>query len=341
MNVSRHGSNANTLRRCFLWILLMLVCTFTFADYWAESELFHKKPSATLNLANGVGPAPAQYRIGIVMTAKHIIQLTHGRLSYRHIYAALDFVFALLAGLLIFAILRQTRAFQSASAQSRGLRTIITLGLCGYYMWWSLWYLRPETWASTLFVVATLSLLCFVRTGALVIPCMVALAILQGFIRADLAIIFNAAVFAYTLVRGQKSFLISRAAMLAASGLSCAAAAAVQWLLMHKIYPHATYGDIPVIQFFWNIHPDLFVPFLIFIVPTVFTFVRGRAGDAVGGAQGHSLLLACVLYFPIWIVVGRLEEVRIFVPFAFALIPQTANALANLLDGNGVRTQAA
>ena len=335
MNASAGNLRSDKLRRYFLWVLLMLVCAFTFRNYWAESESYHRDPSTILDLANGTGPAPAQYRVGIVMTAKQLVRLAHGHISYRHIFAAFDFIFALLAALLVFGVLERSQAFREAGFPSRSLRTVIALGLCTYYMWWSLWYLRPETWACVLFVAAALSLLCFARSAAVVIAGMIALAVLQGFIRADVAIIFDAAVFVYALLRGQKSFLISRGALLAASGVSCAIALAAQWLLMHRIYPHASYGDTAVFQLPSNLHPVLFVPCLIFIVPTVFTFLRGSTRDSVGEGQGHALLFACVLYFAAWMLVGRLREVRIYIPFAFALIPQTANAFANLLESNG------
>jgi hypothetical protein len=43
------------------------------------------------------------------------------------------------------------------------------------------------------------------------------------------------------------------------------------------------------------------------------------------------LLTSALLYLPLWATVGLLDEVRIFLPFAFALMPATVLALIGRL----------
>ncbi len=43
------------------------------------------------------------------------------------------------------------------------------------------------------------------------------------------------------------------------------------------------------------------------------------------------LLLSSCFYFILWLMVGRLQEVRIFLPFAMALLPSTALAISGML----------
>jgi hypothetical protein len=46
------------------------------------------------------------------------------------------------------------------------------------------------------------------------------------------------------------------------------------------------------------------------------------------------LLVSSLLYLPLWATVGLLDEVRIFLPFAFALIPATVLALMGRMPGD-------
>ncbi len=136
------------------------------------------------------------------------------------------------------------------------------------------------------------------------------------------------------MFRGGRGFLVNRISLLAASVLSGALATAMLYLLIHRIFPHANYGDTPVFQLVRNLSPVQLIPALLFLAPTTYTFSRGSRDGAAGEGQAETLLLSSALYFVSWAIVGRLEEVRIFVPFAFALIPQTANALASRLDAS-------
>ncbi len=323
---------APALRRSSLIVLLILVAAFTFLDYWSYSQQFRLDPTSVVALANGAGPAPAQYRVGLIYAAKYILRATHGHLSYRHSFAIFDFVAALCASLLTRSVLFRTVSFQAASPTSRWLRLFILFGLATYYMNWSMWYQRPETWACTLFVAASMYLLSAVSSRPTVTLGLIALAAAQSVIRSDIAILFHFALFVVVIFRGARGFLVDRAVLLASSVVGGVLATAMLWLLIHRIFPHATYGDTPVFQLVRNLSPVQLVPALLFLAPTIYTFLRGSQQGAAGQGQAETLLLASALYFASWTVVGRLEEVRIFVPFAFALIPQTANALASRLD---------
>lgn len=316
------------MRRFSSWLLLLLAATFAFQDYWNYSTLFREYPQSILSLAAGHGLAPQQYRIGLVYLARFLSNLSHGHLSYRHFFAIFDFIAILLAGWCVRETLMHTRGFLAASTLSRWVRLMSLMGLAMVYFTWSYWYQRPETWTSALFVAASMFLISQVRTGWIVVSGLILLAMGEAFIRADVAILFHFALFVYVLFRGARGFLVSRRALLVASFFGGLLPAVILWVLMHKVFPHATYGNTPVFQLLRNLAPSEIVPFALFIVPTVYTFLRGDASGAVGEGQGHTLLLASALYFVSWAILGRIEEVRIFIPFAFALMPQTVNAVA-------------
>ncbi len=102
--------------------------------------------------------------------------------------------------------------------------------------------------------------------------------------------------------------------------------------MIHRIFPHATYGDTPVFQLILNLRPTILVPFALFIVPTIYTYRHALPRLSQLPAPFPALLLSAFFYFGSWAVVGRLEEVRIFIPFAIALMPLTVNFLMDTVD---------
>ncbi len=323
---------AASSRRIFSLLLLLVVTAFTFLDYWSYSALVRSIPTVLAALVRGTGPAPAQYHIGVLFAATCVLRLTRGVISYRHSFAIFDFFLTLAAGLLMRAILVRTPSFRAASPASQWLRLALVLGLALYYLNWSLWYLRPETWASALFVAGSMYVLSAERRPVVASLSLAGLAAVQGFVRADVAILFHVGLLVSVLLGGAGGFLVRRGVLLGSSAAGLAVSTGILWVLMHFVYPHASYGDTAVFQLLRNLAPAQLVPAALFLTPALFTVVRGTAADAAGQGQGRALLLAAALYFVSWAALGRLEEVRIFAPFAFSLMPQTANALARQLE---------
>jgi len=313
-----------------LWVIFVLVASYTFLDYWAYSVDYHQHPETYDQFLRGEGTAPAQYRIGLIFAARLLHTVAH--LAYRHAFALFDFLFAMLAALLLRSVLAGTQAFRAASSISRWMRLSVMLGLLSFYFSWSLWYQRPETMACAFFVAASLYLLAVSRSRVLLLAGLVLLSAWQGFVRADVAILFHFGLFAYILLRGSKGFFAPRAVLLATSFLCCAIPAAILWVLMHKVFPHATYGDTKVFQLILNLSPSQLVPFLLFLAPALYTSRRALARfSSLEGPQA-ALLLSAGMYLCSWALVGRLQEVRIFVPFAMALMPLSANLVAEQVE---------
>ena len=336
LSPAQSNSAVSAARGWLVLALFLLAASFAFLDYWSYSSTFHANPGQVEALVAGHGLAPQQYRVGVMMAAHVIVVATRQHLGYRHLFALWDFVAAFVTGRLILSVLFATESYRRADRSGQGLRIAVVLGLLAYDFNWSLWYQRPETMTCSLFVAASLWLLTRGRSAAAVAIGLVVLAALQGFVRADVAILFDGGLFLVLLFRKGKDFAAPRGALLASSFVGSAVAVAILWVLMHKIYPQATYGDTPVFQLLRNLSPVQWVPGLLFLAPALYALRRARAEDAATPGLGEALKVASVLYLISWAVVGRLEEVRIFVPFAIALAPQTANALGRRIAPSSV-----
>ena len=317
------------MRRVSLWLILLLVASFTFLDYWTYSTDHRLHPGNYEMLIQGTAPAPAQYRIGVAFAAQGLRKVTH--LGFRHLFAIFDFLFAIGAACLLRAVLAGSRAFRAAPPASRWLRLLVFLLLFSFYLGWTAWYQRPETLACALYVAASLYLLCCVRSRPVMVAGLLVLAALQGVVRADVAILFHFGLFLYVLVRGSNGFPATRGALLVTSFLGCLIPTAILYILIHKVFPHATYGSTPVFQLLLNLHPSMLAPFVLFIVPVAYTYKRALARFSSLEGPQSALLLICFFYLASWAFVGRLEEVRIFVPFAMALMPLTANLASDAI----------
>ncbi len=173
------------MRRLFTCLLLLLLASVTFLHYREYNAELDAHPKTYSLLLQGNGAAPAQYRVGMVFAAEGLHRLTP--VPVQGFIALFDFALALGAALLVQDLLSRMRGFRAASAASRWSRCLLFLLLLSFYLLWSGYYQRPETFACTFFVAASVYLLSWKRPAAVVVPCLLALAVLQGFVRADVA----------------------------------------------------------------------------------------------------------------------------------------------------------
>jgi len=104
--------------------------------------------------------------------------------------------------------------------------------------------------------------------------------------------------------------------------------AGVQWWLMRVVYPEAGYGRVKM----WQLRPNLvhatrWPGFVLFLAPVVWTLVMVWRRKFVGDGVGLAVAIGAVLYALAWVTVGKVDEVRIFVPMALALAPLTVEIM--------------
>ncbi len=323
-------------KRAVRWIFLALLCSICFLDYWGYSTEFHKNPGGNLDIVAGQAAAPQQYRLLVVRTAWLLQQ--HMQFPFRYSFVLFDLLAGAVAGFILLKLIERSAAFRRVGSTGRWLGYAAFLFLFAYYLLWLQWYQRPETLPTTCFVAAMLLLLSW-RTSRpvsfAVIACLTLLvSFLQALTRADMTVCFYAGVFLFAISRSGSNLPAPRIFNICLSFIAAALAAAVQWFLIHRLYPHATYGDTPVFQLRMNLHEPLrIIAFVLFMAPVIYTLaVAVRRRDSQEPAA-MALCVAIALFLPLWIVLGKIDEVRIFLPFAVALIPQTVSQLlGSLMD---------
>jgi hypothetical protein len=305
-----------------------VICSTIFADYWEYSKQYHADPNAWMDLIHGTGGAPMQYRIGILRVADLLRR--HGHMGLRHAFTLIDLFGAAVAVNLLFSLFERSMAYRGGSEAARWFGAAAFLFLVQYYFAWVAWYQRPETMASAAVLAATMWLLAvrlpFPRVASAIITpaAMLILAAMQGFIRADVAVAMHLGVFLVCLTHAGTGFSLPRGVQAVTSALCVLIAGGTQLYLMHVVYPQASYGDTPVLQILQNLTlPIRWIPFVLYMMPwgwLLTTLLRRRSTAEI---QGVALVTGSAVYVAVWSVVGKIDEVRIFLPYALALAPVT------------------
>ena len=314
-------------------LLLIVVLGTIFLDYWDYSAAFHKDPDLFNVFLRGQGNAPQQYRIGVLQLGQFLSQHTH--LALRHCITFLDLIGALLAPLLLVALLRRSPIYRAASLPGQWFACISFVFLVQFYFGWALWYQRPETFTTALSITVLLWLLSpderktaqgdrgrAVPWGH--IAATLAVAFLQALVRADIVITFEAGVVLLCLLGRHRTLALSRWVQAGTSAAAVLIAGGTQLYIMHVLYPQATYGDIPVFQLKLNVTDFMrLVPFTFFMVPYAYTLRLLRRTPKTVENAAIALIPGSLVFLLLWCFLGRLDEVRIILPYTLALAPLT------------------
>lgn len=308
--------------RVLLLAAILGVCD---QSYWQYSNVDHYFSGYWLPFAHGTGGAPEQYRIGVKMTAWWLVR--HFSWGFRHGFTLMDVIASSVGVLLVYDLLLRKTFFQTASTALQWFASAGLALLVCYYMAWVGFFFRPETLPS-FGLTACMAWLWTHRTdgrrNGLTICGLLFCAAVQAWIRADIPCALNAGMFLVSLTRRGEGLSLSRRAALLTSAACVAVAVGTQLYIMRILYPHASYGSIPLFMFTRDLHQPLtFPPFLIFMVPLIWTAWQAWRQRSVLDAGSRGLLLGATIYFVLWILLGKLDEVRIFIPFAVALVPVT------------------
>ncbi len=309
-------------------LLCVLVLSVGVLDSREYGREFHQNPNAWMDVVAGTANAPAQYRIGVVDTASFLARLGHLQLG--HVFTLLDVLCGLIAVFVLFWVLRRSTVYRKAGVSAQWFGAAGFLVLMQFYLGWVIWYQRPETLPTAAILAVALALLTVrlplphpVGTAVTVIGLLL-LAVAQGYVRADVALALHAGVLLVCFTSAGRGFALGRWVQAGTSLVAVVLATGIQYDLMGRVYPQANYGDTPVLQLFLNMQaPTTQLPFFLFLVPFGWTAVmlvrrRYKADSAEVG-----VFVGALIFMGMWLAVGRIKEVRIFLPFALALAPLT------------------
>jgi hypothetical protein len=324
-------TTASSPRRTLSVFLVLVAVSAVFLDYWEYSRSFYSDPNIWASTLRGASEAPAQYRIGVLKAGEFLTLHTH--LAMRHALALFDLIALLIASFVLRALLTRSAVWRAASVVVQWFGAAALVVLLQYCLLWLTWYQRPET----LTIAALLALALWLSTYRLPIPgaagalltalCLVLLALMLGFTRADAGFTFNLGVALVCLTPLGKDFALPRWMQFAASLLAAGASAATQLYIMRVLYPHATYGMTPKFQLLLNYRDHIrIVPFALFVCPSVWVAVQVVRRRITSQPAQAGLLVGTAMFTAMWCLLGKIDEVRIFLPFAFALAPLTVEA---------------
>jgi hypothetical protein len=310
----------------------MIVLSAGFLDYWSYSQAFHAEPGIWMDVVSGTANAPSQYRIGVVDTAYFLALHTH--LALRHTMAVLDVIAGFIAVFTLFLILQRSAVYRGAGQAGQWFGAASFVVLVQFYLAWLLWYQRPET-LPTAAILSLSLLLLTVRLPmpngwSMIVPAvgvmgLLLLAVVQGFVRADVAFALHAGILLVCLTPWGKGFALPRGVQAGTSLVAVVLVLGIQYWLMRKVYPQANYGSIAVLQLFLNLKsPVRYAPFLLFMVPLEWTVIMLMRRRYQAEPAGIGMLTATVIFIGMWVTIGSINEPRILLPFALALVPLTA-----------------
>jgi hypothetical protein len=305
-------------------LLSLIVLSAGFLDYWSYSQAFHTEPGIWMDVVRGTANAPNQYRIGVIDTAYFLARLMH--LGLRHMLALVDVAAAFVAVFALFLVLRRSAVYRESTVTVQWFGAAGFLVLVQFYLAWLLWFQRPETLPTAAILALALLLLAVPVWGGAgtAVAGFLLLAAAQGFVRADVGFALHLGILLVCLTPLGKGFVLSRGLQVGTSLASLLMVGGIQYWLTWWVFPQANYGPTAVFQLVTNLSSlDSWIPFVLFMGPFAWTVWMVGRRQCRMEAGGVALLVGALIFLGMWLMVGRVKEVRIFLPFALALVPLT------------------
>lgn len=318
------------LRRFLALAVVLITSGYSFLDYWSYSRASHESGGTEWDaLLAGRSFAPAQYRIGVLKTAALLSRIAH--LQLRHMFALIDFVCLSVSLTLLLWLLLRADAFRRAKPVGQWLQATMALGCFLLYLLWSFWYQKPETQATLLMLVLS-AVAAASRKRMAAVVCLIALAAAGATVRSDAVVAFHLGFLAVCLLPQARSLPLGRGVQAAASALAMLSAVAVQWFIMHRLYPHAP-RQVDAFQLFSNLTSSFnYLVLTCALFPWWMTLRLAARRWCMLDGWSCGLLLGSVAHFALFYTLGLAGEVRIFLPFAMTVVPLTVTLAAWRID---------
>jgi hypothetical protein len=320
-------------RHHFFWLGLYAVLDLSWI--WHDQIAYGDSGFKYDNVLAGVGCAPEQYRMAAPLAARWIASVLHVH-SFTAGCIVIDLLGSLLLSYLLYTLLNQR--LRTATLPMQNLARLF-LGLWMlFYLHWSYGFARVETVPSCVYVVLSLLLidkLSKSRGAALAFTAVgfLALALLQGWVRADVAVVFAVGVCMAALIPGG-SPTPNRIGIFATAAVAAAFAGGSLLYLMRVVYPNAHYC-CDVFSLRWNFsHDYAYIPFLTLTPPLGWGAVALSRNLRSACIADRSILFGFAMYLIVWSCMGSWGEARIIAPFAMGMLPAVCIGMASFLQSS-------
>jgi hypothetical protein len=300
------------------------------AGFYSVAE--RTAPWVWTSVLRGRANAPEQYRIGVVLLADQMARhLPHVTLA--RAFGILDLLASFGAVFLLYALFLRSDTYRSAAVTERWFGSAAFASLVLYLVDWSNWFQKVSTLPSAFLVAAILWLWTPSNRNARQVPLLRAAGILVvvlmlSFVRADLALLVCLGFLTGSLLFRHSAMAIPRATTILISLLGALLASGIQLYLVKVRYPSANYAGLHMFMLphDWR-KPFMWVMTFIFIAPLLWTATETIRQRNFGHGSSGALMLGALGYAALWFAMGRLDEVRIFLPMALATVPLTVETL--------------
>lgn len=288
-------------------------------------------------MPRSVSYAPEAYRVALPALIRFVGKILYlGDLTY--IAAAIDFFTAFFALYLLYLTIVNSLPENARTRKERTLAILAFLAILQFPLAWVVPSQRPETLPSALYLALSIFSLAKIDTNNLWIAILFIATLCQGFVRADVPFVFGIAVVVTGIWSGLTARLPFRRLLIISGGLIVVTSGGTQAYLQFVRFPGLNYPpNVPIIQLGSNfvlhrleIFTIALLPFLLFFVFLIVKRPRLNVIEVI-------VMLASLLYLPLWFTFGYVSEVRIYVPFLLALSAVVARVIATFL-GVTIRT---
>ncbi|MFC6646401.1 hypothetical protein ACFQBQ_12560 [Granulicella cerasi] len=341
------------MERWTLFALALVVYGVAYRGYavYSFTERFFGI-SESLAIGQGTAPAPFVYRVGVGRLAYFLYR--HG-IQFRWSHGLFDGISCAVAVFIGYHLLTRQRFFRSSGTLVQALLSVLYTGCIAELLSWQDLFKKTDTDPSIMMVTLMLWLLSSrvsqepsrpERASWLTVILLLVVGFAQGLIRAEITAFVGCGVLAAAVLVPQARFSLSRRGTMAAASLLVALAVATQFVLSHIIFRNSHYAAGEFLMLHANLvetHSDL--AFLDFMLPiaVLYWLAWRRRASLAEDAPSVALMLGALPFVGLWAVIGRFEEVRIFLPMAVPLVPLFCRLFTQevvALSGEGVRPAA-
>jgi hypothetical protein len=323
--------------RIFIGLVLYCVClqlAQAVHNAWFSYAVSQSNPTnvSILFARPTVSYAPQAYRLALPAMIRLVASIFHIK-DRSYVAAAFDLIAGFLALYLLYWLRVSVLPERTKIPTGRMLFILFFLTIIQFPLAWVVPRLRAETMPSSLFLsVSLFSVAKMMGNRAWLLVLLVA-TLCQAFVRADIPFVFGISlvlVELWSYFHGRREASGFRAM---AGGLVILISGTIQAYLQFVRLPHLSYAPhTEVIQLISNLTIHNLEIFIIALLPYLGFFVFWIIKRPFLNHIETVIIVASLLYLPLWFTVGSISEVRIYVPFLLALSMVVARVSATFVS---------